>query len=49
LASAGFAGLRPAHLVVFQQLDSGGSHLNDLAVRAHMTKQSMWALADDLE
>jgi DNA-binding MarR family transcriptional regulator len=49
LAGAGFADLRPAHLVVFQQLEIGGSRLTDLAARAHMTKQSMWALVDDLE
>ena len=49
LAAAGFADLRPAHLVVFQQLESGGSRLTDLAALAHMTKQSMWALVDDLE
>ena len=49
LAAAGFADLRPAHLVVFQQLETGGSRLTDLAARAHMTKQSMWALVDDLE
>jgi DNA-binding MarR family transcriptional regulator len=49
LGAAGFADVRPAHLVVFQQLESGGSRLTDLAARAHMTKQSMWALVDDLE
>jgi DNA-binding MarR family transcriptional regulator len=49
LASAGFTDLRPAHLTVFQQLDAEGSRLTDLAARAHMTKQSMGALVDDLE
>ena len=49
LAAAGFADLRPAHLVVFQELDASGSRLTDLAARAHMTKQSMGALVDDLE
>jgi DNA-binding MarR family transcriptional regulator len=49
LASAGFTDLRPAHLTVFQQLDADGSRLTDLAARAHMTKQSMGALVDDLE
>ena len=49
LAAAGFADLRPAHLTVFQQLDAAGSRLTDLAARAHMTKQSMGALIDDLE
>jgi DNA-binding MarR family transcriptional regulator len=49
LAAAGFADLRPAHLVVFQGLDAAGSRLTDLAARAHMTKQSMGALVDDLE
>jgi DNA-binding MarR family transcriptional regulator len=49
LAAAGFADLRPAHLTVFQQLDAAGSRLTVLATRAHMTKQSMGALVDDLE
>lgn len=49
LASAGFTDLRPAHLTVFQQLAASGSRLTDLAARAHMTKQSMGALVDDLE
>jgi DNA-binding MarR family transcriptional regulator len=49
LASAGFSDLRPAHLTVFQQLAAAGSRLTDLAARAHMTKQSMGALVDDLE
>jgi len=49
LAAAGFADLRPAHFAVFQQLDAAGSRLTDLAARAHMTKQSMGALVDDLE
>lgn len=48
LAAAGFADLRPAHFAVFQQLDPAGSRLTDLATRAHMTKQSMGALVDDL-
>lgn len=49
LAAAGFTDLRPAHFAVFQQLDAAGSRLTDLAIRAHMTKQSMGALVDDLE
>lgn len=49
LARAGFADLRSAHLVVFQHLEVDGSRLTDLAARAHMTKQSMWALVGDLE
>ena len=49
LAAAGFTDLRPAHLVVFQQMDAPGTRLTDLAARAHMTKQSMGALVDDLE
>lgn len=49
LAAAGFADLRPAHLVVFQHLETGGARLTDLAARAHMTKQSMWGLVEDLE
>lgn len=49
LAAAGFGELRPSHLVVFQGLDAAGSRLTDLATRAHMTKQSLGALVDDLE
>ena len=49
LARAGFVDLRPAHLVVFQHLEADGSRLTDLAGRAHMTKQSMGTLVDDLE
>lgn len=49
LAAAGFADLRPSHLVVFQGLDAAGSRLTDLAAYANMTKQSMGALVDDLE
>jgi DNA-binding MarR family transcriptional regulator len=49
LAEAGFDDLRPAHTVVFQHIEAGGSRLTDLAERAQITKQSMGYLVDDLE
>ena len=48
LIGAGFVELRPAHLTVFQGLEQDGSRVTDLAARAHMTKQSMGALVNDL-
>jgi DNA-binding MarR family transcriptional regulator len=49
LADAGFDDIRPAHTVVFQHIDAGGSRLTDLAERAQITKQSMGYLIDYLE
>jgi DNA-binding MarR family transcriptional regulator len=49
LADAGFDDLRPAHTVVFQHIEAGGSRLTDLAERAQITKQSMGYLIDYLE
>ena len=49
LSEAGFDDLRPAHSVVFQHIDAGGSRLTTLADRAQMTKQSMGYLVDHLE
>jgi DNA-binding MarR family transcriptional regulator len=49
LADAGFDDLRPAHTVVFQHIEAGGSRLTDLAERAQITKQSMGYLVDYLE
>ena len=50
-AAAGYEGLRPAHLSVFQHVDHppGGTRLTELAERAQMTKQSMGQLVADLE
>jgi DNA-binding MarR family transcriptional regulator len=46
-----FPGLRPAHIVVLQDLEhpSAGSRLTDLAERAQITVQSMGELIDMLE
>jgi DNA-binding MarR family transcriptional regulator len=49
LADAGFDDIRPAHTVVFQHIEAGGSRLTDLAERAQITKQSMGYLVDYLE
>jgi DNA-binding MarR family transcriptional regulator len=49
VVAAGFDDLRPAHLVVFQNIDLDGSRLTELADRALMTKQSMGYLVDYLE
>jgi DNA-binding MarR family transcriptional regulator len=49
LAEAGFDDIRPAHTVVFQHIEAGGSRLTDLAERAQITKQSMGYLVDYLE
>lgn len=49
MSEAGFHDLRPAHSVVFQHIDAGGSRLTTLADRAQMTKQSMGYLVDYLE
>jgi DNA-binding MarR family transcriptional regulator len=49
LADAGFDDIRPAHTVVFQHIEAGGSRLTDLAERAQITKQSMGYLVDHLE
>lgn len=50
LQAAGYTDLRPAHLVVFQQLDPepAGLRLTELAERAQITKQSMGYLVDYL-
>ena len=49
MSEAGFDDLRPAHSIVFQHIDAGGSRLTTLADRAQMTKQSMGYLVDYLE
>src|SRR5262245_8803023 len=49
LVSAGFAELRPPHMVVFQYIKAEGMRLTDLADLAQITKQSMGYLVDYLE
>lgn len=49
LAAAGFTGFSPAHQAVFENLDPGGTRLNELAARAEMTHQSMSELVTVLE
>ena len=48
LTAAGFAGVRPAHGRVFENIDPHGTRLSDLAARAQMTHQSMSELVDGL-
>lgn len=49
MVADGFADLRPAHSVVFMNLDPEGTRISDLAERAQITKQSMGALVSYLE
>ncbi len=49
LLAEGFAGLRPAHSRLFENLDPGGTRLTDLAARAQMTRQSMTELVAAME
>ncbi len=49
LIATGYADLRPAHFVVFQQMRPEGVRLTELAERAQITKQSMGFLVDYLE
>jgi DNA-binding MarR family transcriptional regulator len=50
VANAGFSDLRPSHGNVLEGLSySEGQRLNELALRAGMTPQSMGELVDDLE
>ncbi len=49
LAERGFEDLRVSHTTLFASLDPSGSRLVDIAGRAGITKQSMAAIADDLE
>jgi len=49
VSGAGYDDLRLAHLVPFQHLRRGGSHVADLAERAQMTRQAMAYLVDYLE
>jgi DNA-binding MarR family transcriptional regulator len=48
-AERGFDDFGVAHGAVFQFVDDDGTHVSELARRAHMTKQSMAALVAHLE
>ena len=49
LATTAYADIRPAHGCVFGHIDPDGSRLTELADRAHMTKQSVGEVTNDLE
>ncbi len=50
LAERGYDDLRPGHAAVFLHVDRrSGTRLTELARRAHMTKQGMMFVVDDLE
>ena len=49
IATTAYADIRPAHGCVFGHIDADGSRLTDLADRAHMTKQSVGEVTNDLE
>jgi DNA-binding MarR family transcriptional regulator len=49
IAREGFAGLRPAHSRLFENLDRHGTRLGELAERAQMTRQSMSELVTAME
>lgn len=48
MAGRGFGDVRRAHNAVFVNLPEGGRRLTDLAADAHMSKQAMAELVDDL-
>ena len=49
LATTAYADIRLTHGCVFGHIDPEGSRLTDLADRAHMTKQSVGEVTNDLE
>ena len=49
IATTAYADIRLAHGCVFGHIDPDGSRLTDLADRAHMTKQSVGEVTNDLE
>ncbi|MDN5860343.1 MAG: MarR family transcriptional regulator [Pseudonocardia sp.] len=49
LAARGYPNIRPAHSRVFENLDSAGTRLTELAQRAQMTHPSMSELVTGLE
>src|SRR5919205_1472213 len=50
LSERGYDDVRPGHAALFMTIDRRtGTRLTELARRAHMTKQGMMLLVDDLE
>jgi DNA-binding MarR family transcriptional regulator len=49
IATTEYSDIRVSHGCVFGTIDPEGSRLTELAERAHMTKQSVGEVADDLE
>lgn len=49
LAITDYSDIRPAHGCVFGNVDPDGTRLTDLSDRAHMTKQSVGEVVDDLQ
>jgi DNA-binding MarR family transcriptional regulator len=49
VVAAGYPDIRPSDSRVFENLDPSGTRLNELAVRSHMTHQSMSELVIGLE
>src|SRR5438270_7276343 len=50
LSERGYPDVRPGHAALFMNIDRRtGTRLTELARRAHMTKQGMMLLVDDLE
>jgi DNA-binding MarR family transcriptional regulator len=49
IATTDYADIRPSHGCVFGNIDPDGSRLTDLADLAHMTKQSVGEVTNDLE
>ena len=49
LATTDYSDIRPAHGCVFGNVDPDGTRLTDLADRAHMTKQSVGEVVNDLQ
>ena len=50
LSERGYEDVRPGHSALFMTIDRRtGTRLTELAKRAHMTKQGMMLLVDDLE
>lgn len=47
--AADFGDVRRSHGTVFEMLDAGETHVAELARRAHMTRQAMGELVEDLE
>ena len=48
MATTAYSDIRPSHGCVFGHIDPDGSRLTDLADRAHMTKQSVGEVTNEL-